>query len=126
MDNFDAADSYSWTIARAVNIGGNIEGFEPSAFVIDTELLYNDPEAKGFRVVKTGNELRLIYGTQLDGDATDDCKVNILDLIYVRNRLNQSVETGDNWKADVNGDDSINILDLIYVRNRLNTSCDDL
>jgi len=123
MANFDAADSYSWTIASSVNIEGNIEGFEPSAFVIDTSLLYNDPEAKGFRVVRTGNELRLVYGTLLDGDANEDCKVNILDLLFIRNRLNQSIGTGDNWKADVNGDDKINILDLIYVRNRLNTSC---
>jgi len=59
----------------------------------------------------------------LDGDANQDCVVNILDLIFVRNRLNQDVATGDNWQADVNGDTKINILDLIYVRNRLNTRC---
>jgi len=59
----------------------------------------------------------------LEGDANQDCIVNILDLIFVRNRLNQDVGTGDNWQADVNGDENINILDLIYVRNRLNTRC---
>jgi len=61
----------------------------------------------------------------LDGDATLDCKVNILDLIYIRNRLNQSVATGDNWQADVNDDGKINILDLLYSRNRMNTKCDE-
>ena len=52
-----------------------------------------------------------------------DCRVNILDLIFIRNKLNQAVTTGDNWKADVNKDARINILDLIFVRNKLNTSC---
>jgi len=59
----------------------------------------------------------------IPGDATLDCKVNILDLIFVRNRLNQDVATGDNWRADVNEDNKINILDLIFVRNKLNTQC---
>jgi len=56
-------------------------------------------------------------------DANLDCRVNILDLIFTRNRLNQDPATGDNWQADVNEDTQVNILDLIYVRNRLNTAC---
>ena len=59
----------------------------------------------------------------IDGDANMDCRVNILDLIFIRNKLNQPVGTGDNWKADVNEDTRINILDLIFVRNKLNTQC---
>jgi len=59
----------------------------------------------------------------IDGDANGDCRVNILDLIFIRNKLNQPVGTGDNWKADVNEDTRINILDLIFVRNKLNTQC---
>jgi len=59
----------------------------------------------------------------IEGDANMDCRVNILDLIFIRNKLNLAVETGDNWKADVNNDTRINILDLIYVRNKLNTQC---
>ena len=59
----------------------------------------------------------------IPGDANLDCRVNILDLIFIRNRLNQDVNTADNWKADVNSDGRINILDLIFVRNRLNTMC---
>jgi len=61
----------------------------------------------------------------ISGDANMDCKVNILDLIFVRNRLNQDIGTGDNWQADVNIDGKINILDLIFVRNRLNTKCEE-
>ena len=59
----------------------------------------------------------------IPGDANMDCRVNILDLIFIRNKLNQDVATGDNWKSDVNLDTRINILDLIYVRNKLNTQC---
>ena len=54
-----------------------------------------------------------------DPDANGDGRVNILDMILVRNRLNQDPFSGDNWKADVNRDGRINILDLFYVRNRL-------
>jgi len=59
-------------------------------------------------------------------DVNRDCKVNILDLIFIRNRLNQLATTGDNILADVNTptpDGKINILDLIAVRNRLNMNC---
>jgi len=52
-------------------------------------------------------------------DPNGDGRVNILDLIFVRNRLNQDPFSGDNWKADVNQDGRINILDLIYIRNNM-------
>jgi len=64
-----------------------------------------------------------VVPTIVGGDANLDCDVNVLDLIFVRNRLNQDVGTGDNWQADVNSDGVINALDLIYVRNRLNGRC---
>ena len=57
------------------------------------------------------------------GDVNGDCRVNVLDLILVRNRLGQNVASGDNWKVDVNQDGATNVLDLILVRNNLNTSC---
>ena len=60
---------------------------------------------------------------RMPGDANEDCYVNILDMIFVRNRLGQDVDTGDNWRADVNWDGRINILDLIFVRNRLGARC---
>jgi len=59
----------------------------------------------------------------IPGDANMDCQVNILDLIFIRNKLNQDPNSGSNWQANVNGDAAINILDLIYVRNKLNTHC---
>ena len=43
--------------------------------------------------------------------------------IFIRNRLNQAVTTGDNILADVTKDTRINILDLIAVRNKLNSVC---
>jgi len=52
-----------------------------------------------------------------------DCRVNILDLIFIRNRLNTDPASGDNWQADVNEDGRINILDLIFTRNTLGTGC---
>jgi len=53
------------------------------------------------------------------GDANGDDVVNILDLVMIRNLLNQDPHSGDNWKADVNRDGKINILDLIYCRNHM-------
>ena len=55
-------------------------------------------------------------------DAGGNRRVSILDLIYIRNKLNMDVTIGDNWRADVNSDGKINALDLIFVRNLLNTS----
>ena len=57
------------------------------------------------------------------GDVNMDCKVNVLDLIFVRNRLLNDPETSNNWQADTNKDGKINVLDLIYVRNQLNNNC---
>jgi len=66
------------------------------------------------------------YGTKvhpIPGDADLNCTVNLLDLLFVRNRLTQSPSSGDNWSADVNGDGNINLLDLLFVRDRLNNHC---
>lgn len=57
------------------------------------------------------------------GDINLDCKVNILDLIAVRNKLGRDPASGDNALCDVNHDGKINILDLILVRNNLGKSC---
>jgi len=59
----------------------------------------------------------------IPGDANLDCTVNILDLLFVRNRINKDINSGDNWQADVNSDGKINILDLLFVRNQLHTEC---
>jgi len=66
---------------------------------------------------------QISFSILLPGDANRDCRVDIADLIFIRNRLNASVESGDNHQADVNGDGRINVLDLIHTRNRLGTAC---
>ena len=60
----------------------------------------------------------------IPGDATMDCHVNVLDMIYVRNRLQQDPASGDNWRADINSDGAINILDLLMTRNHLQDDCE--
>jgi len=57
------------------------------------------------------------------GDANNDCSVNILDLIRIRNLIGSNPGTGENWWANVNEDGAINVLDLIYARNRIGTAC---
>ena len=64
-----------------------------------------------------------VHGWPIPGDATLNCVVNILDLIQIRNKLQQNPSLGSNWRFDVNEDGRINILDLIFTRNRLNDHC---
>ena len=62
---------------------------------------------------------------KIPGDINGDCKVNIVDMIWIRNKLNADTTSGDNWWADVNSDGLINIVDMVYVRNKLNDTCDE-
>jgi len=64
------------------------------------------------------------YIWRLQGDCNWDCVVNILDMLFVRDRIGLDPTIGSNWKADVNMDGNINILDLLVVRNLLTTTCD--
>ena len=57
------------------------------------------------------------------GDMDGDCEVNILDLLSVRNLLNQDPASDDNWKADLNSDGNVNILDMLIIRDRLGETC---
>lgn len=52
-------------------------------------------------------------------DCNADGAVNLLDLIFIRNRLGQDMTSDDVWRADVNGDGRVDLLDLIAVRNQL-------
>jgi hypothetical protein len=65
---------------------------------------------------------RMITWPLPSADANYDLKINILDMIFVRNRLGQDPESGDNWKADVHPDGSIDILDMLLVRYYLNNN----
>jgi|GEM_PF-2342776 len=60
---------------------------------------------------------------RVTGDATNDCKVDILDMLHVRNHLGADVDTDDNWWIDVTEDGNINILDMLHVRDHLNDAC---
>ena len=59
----------------------------------------------------------------IPGDANLDCRVNILDLIFIRGKLGLPIASGNNWQGNVNRDASINILDLISVRGMLGKTC---
>ena len=60
---------------------------------------------------------------RLTGDVNGDCRVNVIDLVYVRNRLNEAARTDNNCMADANADGKINILDLILLRSKLGAKC---
>ncbi|NLX23279.1 MAG: hypothetical protein GXY55_16630 [Phycisphaerae bacterium] len=62
----------------------------------------------------------LCFGV-LTGDANGDQRVNIFDLVQVRNALNQA-PTQSTFTRDVTADGAINIFDLVAVRNVLNTA----
>lgn len=63
-------------------------------------------------------------GWYIEGDTVADCRVNILDMLFVRDNLNKDI-SDTNWRCEVTGDGNINILDMILVRNHLNTVCPD-
>jgi len=71
----------------------------------------------------TGFVATNVSGWNIQGDATEDCTVNILDMLFIRDQLGENVDSGDNWKCDLNNDDQINILDMLMVREHLNDKC---
>ena len=56
-------------------------------------------------------------------DVNSDYRINLLDLLTVRDKIGSDPSSGENWRADVNRDGRINLLDMLAVRNRLNTEC---
>jgi len=119
----DFAGSYAWEIMIAPT---GITGFNRDAIVLDTDQFYNaDDTLFDITVSTSGMELLLLYNAEvapaLPGDTNGDCVVNILDMIGIRNHLNDWATSWPDF--DVNNDTFINILDMIYVRNRLNDMC---
>jgi len=53
------------------------------------------------------------------GDANGDCRINILDMIEVRNYLKADPTVEGNGHADINKDGDINVLDMLSVRNNI-------
>ena len=78
---------------------------------------------EGERTRSDTKSVTIRSGWAIPGDANGDCRVNVLDLIFVRNHLGLDPDTDANWKADVNEDGMINVLDLIFTRNNLGSSC---
>jgi len=109
-------------LSQHVKTGANVNLFLTA---VDAGLgfTFNSREISGGRERPSLSVTADVRAWPVDGDANLDCRVNILDLIFVRNRLNQDPTSADNWQADVNTDGHINVLDLIFVRNRLNTIC---
>jgi len=77
--------------------------------------LQNSPDYSNL----TSDEKRIIVNFFIDTDVNMDGRVNILDLIVIRNDLNKTPDTAGNPRSDVNHDLRINILDLILTRNDL-------
>jgi len=109
-------------LVQHVKTGANLNLFLTA---VDSSLgfTFNSRNISGGNTLPSLSITADINSWPVEGDSNLDCRVNILDLIFVRNRLNQDPTSADNWQADVNTDGRINILDLIYIRNRLNAVC---
>ena len=57
------------------------------------------------------------------GDPNHDGRIDLLNMIFVRNRFGADAASGDAQATDVNGDGAVNILDVISVRNRMCANC---
>ncbi|HUW35450.1 MAG TPA: discoidin domain-containing protein, partial [Planctomycetota bacterium] len=118
-DNVDGTATVAWTTDIAaeglvqygeVRLAGTIFADAPeNALGTSHSVAINIVAGKNYKIVLVNNEVTgpAFYwplAWPIEGDANMDCRVNILDLIFIRNKLNQSVDTGDNWQADVNND----------------------
>jgi len=79
----------------------------------------NDQDEGLFSLTLSGN-----FTWPIPGDVNFDCKVSVLDLVWIRDAMNQSPSSNGNWRMDVNEDGQINILDMIFIRNHLHQRCD--
>jgi len=126
--NAPAFGKIAWQVLDGVD-SGSTEFAGPTQTHAALMQLTGVPEDR-YTVIITSNatELEVTWPDrptwQIPGDANLDCKVDLLDLVFVRNRLFTDVEEGNNWQADVNEDDSIDLEDLITVRNLLGTECE--
>jgi len=122
VHDFENTQHYSWTFARA----DTITGFSANAITIDTTEFQHDLGSGSFIVGAPGGQLNLRFLPTIYADVTGDCKVNILDMLAVRDHLGVPVVSGENDMYDVTGDGKIDILDMLAVRNELNEKCPDL
>jgi|GEM_PF-5460982 len=99
------------SVAQAVELAQTLPGIA-GAYAVSPHIAGLDPFAD------------VIYGDYFfmwptPGDPNHDGRIDLLDMIFVRNRFGASVASGDAWAADVNGDGAVNILDVIGVRNHM-------
>ena len=95
------------------NVTGNLSfGLNNVAFASDDEVSYNI--LNGVTIQNIPFVVKAPAPAKKPGDMNNDTQVNVLDLIYIKNRMNTEDLTGD-----ANSDGWVNVLDLIYVRNRL-------
>jgi len=107
------ADVYDAGV-NVISIHGRDDGLAIDKIILTTNPTYT-PYGIG-----PGASTRAARLSDVDGDCTFDGKVDILDMIFIRNRLSMDVNISDNRWADVTGDNAVNVLDLIFVRNHLN------
>ncbi len=103
---------------------GNV-GIAGSVLTVDLSGATNaSPLVMGFAGIQdlAGNpSAETLCFSVLVGDVNGDKSVSVLDMVQIRNVLNQQT-SGANFRADVNADGTVSILDLVGVRNALNTS----
>jgi len=102
----------------------NVVGTEEGKYGLDIISVENGVSTE-FSVNNVSISNNLVHQYNIDwqtvfSDINKDGVVNILDLIFVRERLNQDINADDNKRADINQDGKINILDLIAVKENLN------
>lgn len=103
----------SATGVNILSIGGGEDGLLIDKIVLTTDPAYTPNDAG------PAASARALRRSSVTGDADMDGRVNILDLIFIRNRLSHDVDVSNNRWADLTGDNRIDILDLIYCRNHL-------
>ena len=119
-----------WDPAANAGVGGWVNDAvnSPCIDAGDPDSDYTDEPMPNYARINMGaygNTLEASKsGWSIPGEVTGDCKVDILDMLHIRNHLNEDVATDDNWKLDVTQDGKIDILDMLVVRDNLDAQCE--
>ncbi|NQT19210.1 MAG: PKD domain-containing protein [Planctomycetes bacterium] len=101
----DPAPVHTYTVANQYTAGLTVSSDDGTSATRTVIIYANGQAAPGYPL----------------GDVNKDCTVNVLDLITVRNHLNES---GQGTPFDLNGDGWVNVLDMIAVRNDFGQTCE--
>ena len=116
----DGLHRFADLLQRAVLLGGT---GAPTSICAAVDGNLNTHTTLGNTVGTTGRLAITVGFRAIDGDANGDCKVDLLDLIRIRNSIGADLTAPGSGSADVNGDCRINVLDLLYTRNRMGNRC---